>query len=208
MRIRFGKNTMESPKATFLLTGCMAAALVLIFSSARQPSAALSSARAAAPTATPSLSATPGPMSWMSVEEAVGKLQQEKKPVLIDLYTTWCGWCRQMDKKTYSNKKVAEYLQGKFYPVKIDAETHAIINWGGKTYQFNPQYRSNEFAVYLTHGQLEFPTTIIIPPGEEPQAIPGYMEPKDLEMLVKYFGEGVYHTRSFDEYQKSFKTSW
>ena len=147
-------------------------------------------------------------ISWMSVEEAAGKLQQEQRPVLIDLYTTWCGWCRQMDKRTYSNKKVAEYLQDKFYPVRVDAETHAAITWGGRTYQFNPQYRSNEFAMYLTHGRLEFPTTIIIAPGQEPQAIPGFLEPKDLELLVKYFGEGAYRTTSFDDYQKSFKASW
>ena len=147
-------------------------------------------------------------VSWMTVDQAADKLQQEKRPVLIDLYTTWCGWCRQMDKKTYSNKKVAEYLQDKFYTVKVDAETHAVINWDGKTYQFNPQYRSNEFAVYLTHGRLEFPTTIIIPPGQEPQAIPGYMEPKELELLVRYFGDGAYKTRSFDNYQKDFKATW
>ncbi len=148
------------------------------------------------------------PISWMSVEQAAGKLEQEKRPVLIDLYTTWCGWCKEMDKKTYSNKKVAQYLQEKFYTVKVDAETHAVINWEGKAYSFNPQYRSNEFALYLTHGRLEFPTTIIIVPGEQPQAIPGYLEPKDLELLVKFFGEGAYHTQSFGEYQKSFKPGW
>jgi len=147
-------------------------------------------------------------MTWMSIEEAAGKLEKERRPVLIDLYTTWCGWCKQMDKKTYSNKQVALYLQEKFYPVKVDAETHATIKWAGRTFQFNPNYRANEFALYLAHGQLEFPTTIIIPPGGEPQAIPGYLEPKELELLVKYFGEGKYGKMSFDEYQKSFKPSW
>ncbi|GGB21513.1 hypothetical protein GCM10011511_51660 [Puia dinghuensis] len=113
-----------------------------------------------------------------------------------------------MDKKTYSNKAVAQYLNEKFYTVKVDAESHATINWQGRSYNFSPQYRCNEFAVYLAHGQLEFPTTIIIVPGEEPQAIPGFMEPRDLEPLVKYFGEGDYRTRSFDEYHKSFHTTW
>ncbi|MDO6429891.1 DUF255 domain-containing protein [Flavitalea sp. BT771] len=147
-------------------------------------------------------------LNWMSIEEAAGKLKQEQRPVLIDLYTTWCGWCKQMDKKTYSNKQVAQYLKEKFYPVKVDAETHAAIQWNGRTYQFNANYRANEFALYLAHGQLEFPTTIIIPPGGEPQAIPGYMEPKELELLVKYFGEGKYSKMSFDEFQKSFKATW
>ena len=161
----------------------------------------LSSARKPFPVAASSI-------SWITIEEAGKRLQQQQKPILIDLYTTWCGWCRQMDRKTYSNKKVAQYLDEKFYTVKIDAETHAVITWKGKTYSFDPRYRCNEFAVYLSHGQLEFPTTIIIAPGEEPQAIPGYMEPKDLEMLVKYFGEGVYKTRGFDEYQHDFHASW
>lgn len=151
---------------------------------------------------------TKATISWISIEQAEGRLQQEQKPILIDLYTTWCGWCKQMDRRTYSNKKVAAYLSDKFYTVKLDAETHATITWQGKTYAYDPQYRCNSLAVYLSHGQLEFPTTVIIAPGEAPQAIPGYMAPKDLEMLVKYFGEGVYKTRGFDEYQRDFHGSW
>jgi thioredoxin-related protein len=181
------KNTMQMPKAPSLLMWLLIAAMVLVCSSAR-PFA-------------PSI-------DWMTVEDAAGKLQKEKRPILIDLYTTWCGWCKQMDRKTYSNKQVAQYLQEKFYTVKVDAETKATIAWNGKTYHFSPEYRSNEFALYLTHGRLEFPTTIIIPPGGEPQAIPGYMEPKELELLVKYFGEGNFNKVSFDDYQKRFKATW
>jgi thioredoxin-related protein len=152
--------------------------------------------------------ASAGAMTWMTVEQAAGKLQQEQRPVLIDLYTSWCGWCKVMDKKTYSNGKVAAYLGEKFYSVRVDAETHEVIAWQGRTFGYSPQYRSNEFAMYLTHGRLEFPTTIIIPPGEEPQAIPGYMEPGELEAVVKYFGDGAYKTQGFDVYMKNFKKSW
>jgi thioredoxin-related protein len=207
---------MERSKASFLLPALVAGALVLIFSSALRPVAAAGDLGRRVPAgsdATGSLVGGSGAarvesISWMTIEEAAGKLKEVKKPLIIDLYTTWCGWCKQMDKKTYSNKQVAQYLQEKFYTVKIDAETHATINWSGKVYNFNPQYRSNEFALYLTHGRLEFPTTIIIVPGEEPQAIPGYMEPKELESLVKYFGEGAYRTKSFDDFQKNFRASW
>jgi len=183
---------MERSKYSVLCGSIVVAALVLALSFTHKPLSA----------------ATKESISWLTPEQAAGRLEQEKRPVLIDLYTTWCGWCKQMDRRTYSNKQVIRYLGEKFYTVRVDAETRATISWNGKTYGFDPQYKCNQFAVYLSHGRLEFPTTIIIVPGEDPQAIPGYMEPKDLEMLVKYFGEGIYHTRGFDEYAKSFHASW
>src|SRR5580704_11957336 len=96
-------------------------------------------------------------VEWMTVEQATDRLQQEKRPVLIDLYTSWCGWCKEMDRKAYYNKKVGAYLGEKFYTVKVDAETRAVISWQGRSYGYSPQFRSNEFALYLTHGRLEFP---------------------------------------------------
>ena len=148
-------------------------------------------------------------VNWISLSEAEEKLQKEKKPLLIDLYTDWCGWCKVMDKKTYGNKNVAAYLQEKFYTVKLNAETRDQITWNGKTYKFNTGYRANEFAVFITKGRLEFPTTILIPAdGSEPQAIAGYLETKDFEMIAKYFGEDKFGKVSFDEYQKAFKPTW
>ena len=148
-------------------------------------------------------------LKWMTLVDVTESLEKEKRPILIDLYTDWCGWCKIMDKKTYANKNVMQYLQDKFYPVRVNAESRETITWNGKTYSFNPNYRSNEFAVYVTQGRLEFPTTVIIPAdGSEPQAIPGYLEPKDFELIVKYFGEGGYGKTPFDEYRKNFKSSW
>jgi thioredoxin-related protein len=191
---------MQKGKGLYLLKRVLVIGLILTFSGAPGVESVMAS-RIDTVAAGPAL-------GWMNLEEAAGKLQKEQRPILIDLYTTWCGWCKQMDKKTYSNRQVAAYLQDKFYPVKLDAETRSVISWKGKEYRFNTNYRSNEFALYLTHGRLEFPTTIIIPPGGEPQAIPGYMEPKELELLVKYFGEGKYNQVSFDDWQKSFHPSW
>src|SRR5688500_19886629 len=98
-------------------------------------------------------------LKWMTLEEVAAGLKKEKRPILIDLYTDWCGWCKVMDRKTYSNKNVSSYVQQKFYPVKIDAETRKNIAWNGKTYTFNSNYKTNDFAVYLTNGQLSYPTT-------------------------------------------------
>ena len=146
---------------------------------------------------------------WISLDDAQKKLAVTKKPVLIDLYTDWCGWCKVMDKKTYSDKNVAQYLKEKFYTVKVNAESRETFQWMGKQFQFNPQYKTNDFAMYLTGGQLSYPTTVIIPTdGSGPQAIPGFLKPSDFELIVKYFGEDKYGKEPFNDYRKSFKASW
>ncbi|MEP7259131.1 MAG: DUF255 domain-containing protein [Flavitalea sp.] len=151
----------------------------------------------------------PTKVAWITLEEAAEQLQKEKKPVLIDLYTDWCGWCKVMDKKTYNDKKVGDYLTSNFYPVKMNAEDRGAITWMGKSYVFNPEYKTHNFALFLTNGNLSYPTTVILPAdGSEPQAIPGYLEPHDLELVVRYFAEGGYGKTPFEEYRKKFKYSW
>ncbi len=148
-------------------------------------------------------------LQWMTLKEAQDAMLKEKRPLLIDLYTDWCGWCKVMDKKTYTNAKVIAYLQQHFYPVKLNAETRETISWNNKQYNFNSQNRTNDFAIFLTYGRLSYPTTVIIPTDNSgPQPIPGYLEPKDLELIVRYFGDGKYGKQPFEDYQKAFKNEW
>src|SRR5215470_9591264 len=71
-------------------------------------------------------------MKWLSLQEAEDSLKNAKRPILIDLYTDWCGWCKVMDKKTYTHQELIKYVNEKFYPVKIDAETREKISWKGR----------------------------------------------------------------------------
>ncbi|MFT3705793.1 MAG: DUF255 domain-containing protein [Agriterribacter sp.] len=148
-------------------------------------------------------------LQWMTLADAAAKIKTEKKPILIDLYTSWCGWCKVMDKNTYTNPMVIKYIEDNFYPVKLDAETKETLTWKGKQFNYNPAYKVNEYAVELTGGQLSFPTTIILPAdGSAPQAIPGYLKIPDMELILKYFGEGYFGKTPFAQYHQSFTASW
>jgi thioredoxin-related protein len=114
-----------------------------------------------------------------------------------------------MDKKTYSQSDVARYINEHYYPVKLDAEGKESLTWRGRSFGYNASARIHNFAIFLTNGQLSFPQTIFIMPGDQqPQAIPGYLEVKDMELLLKYFGEGHYGRIAFPDYQKKFSPSW
>ena len=104
---------------------------------------------------------------------------------------------------------MAAYITDHFYPVKLDAETKENIEWKSKTFNYNESYKVNDFAMYVTSGQPSFPTTVIlIDEQSDPVAIPGFLEPKELEPILKYFGEGAYKTESFQVYKMNFKPTW
>ena len=148
-------------------------------------------------------------VNWLTLAEAESVLKDQQKPVLIDLYTDWCGWCKVMDKKTYSHAEVIKYINEHFIAVKLNAETKEDISWLGKHYGYQNSYRVNTYALYLTKGELSFPTTVILPDkGEDPQAIAGFLEPKELEFILKYFGEGHYGNQSFQQFNKNFISRW
>lgn len=148
-------------------------------------------------------------LNWLTLDEAAVQLSKQKKPILVDLYTDWCGWCKVMDKNTYTNENVIQYIQENFYPVKLNAETRDTLKWRGRAFAYNPAYKVNEYAVLLTQGKLSFPSTIILPTdGSQPQAIPGYLRVNDMELILKYFGEGHFGKAPFEAYQSAFKGKW
>ena len=118
---------------------------------------------------------------WMKLNELTEKIKSEPKPVIIDLYTNWCYWCKVMDKKTYTSSKVISYINEHFYAVKLDAETKEVVQWNNKEYNFNDNYKVNDFTMYVTSGQPGFPTTVIFADEQsEPVSVQGFLEPKKL----------------------------
>lgn len=148
-------------------------------------------------------------IKWMSIEQAQVAMKAKPKKVLIDVYTDWCGWCKVMDKKTFTNPNVIAYINEHFYAVKLDAEQKDSIRFQGKSYGFQPEMRANEFAVNLLQGSMSFPTTVIM--GEEfanPQPIPGYLDVKTMETILKYINEGHFKNTPFPTFQAEYKPSW
>jgi thiol:disulfide interchange protein len=58
----------------------------------------------------------------LDFDKAVAKAKSDKKVVMIDFYTDWCGWCKVLDQKTFSEEKVQKVLKDKMIAIKLNAE--------------------------------------------------------------------------------------
>lgn len=57
-----------------------------------------------------------------TLESAIKKAKSKNMPIMIDVYTDWCTWCKELDKNTYANKKVIDMAK-KMVSVKLNPET-------------------------------------------------------------------------------------
>ena len=146
---------------------------------------------------------------WMSLEQAEAAMKINPKRVWIDIYTDWCGWCKVMDKKTFSNPYVAQYMNEHFYSVRLNAEQQDSISFMGKKWGLVEGNRTNQLVIEMLGGNLTYPTGIYMEENfKGAMPIPGYQDVAAMEMILKYLVQGINKTTPFPVYQKNFKASW
>lgn len=150
-------------------------------------------------------------IQWMSFEEAVERCAEQPKMVFIDVFTDWCGWCKRMDQSTFANPVIAKYINEHFYAVKFDAERQDTVSFQGRQYLsvMRPDGRkgSHQLAYALLKGKMSYPSYVIMDEQMQTiQIIGGYMEAKQFEPMIHFFGDKAYKSMSGEDFLKEFKS--
>ncbi|MGO3183665.1 MAG: thioredoxin family protein [Aequorivita sp.] len=154
-------------------------------------------------------------INWMTMNEALAAQEKEPKKIFMDVYTTWCGPCKMLDRNTFSDKSVIEYVNKNYYAVKFNAEGTEDVDYQDFVYT-NPNYDPNRKGRNSQHlfahamKVTAYPTVVFFKDnGDIIQAVPGYRTPKQLEIFLKMIHNDDYlkltTAESWEAYQKDFK---
>ncbi|MEN0003259.1 MAG: DUF255 domain-containing protein [Bacteroidota bacterium] len=123
-------------------------------------------------------------IEWMTFEEAVAANQQRPKKFFVDVYTSWCGWCKVMDKQTFTDPDVIAYMNEHFYPVKFNAEQKETVTVNGQIFEFIPDAGRrgvHTLAYSLLQGRMSYPSVVYM--NEQLQLMkvsPGFKRPEQI----------------------------
>lgn len=103
-------------------------------------------------------------VDWQNDYDAsLAKAKKDNKLVIVDLYTDWCGWCKKLDRDTYSNMDVERKLTKDFVAVKL-----------------NPEKGPKAAKLAKEFGTTGFPHIVFVnADGKKVSEINGYLPPKD-----------------------------
>jgi len=154
-------------------------------------------------------------IEWMTMNEALEAQQKEPKKIFMDVYTTWCGPCKLLEKNTFQHEEVAKFINDNFYAVKFNAEGTEEVDYQDFVYT-NPNHdpkRKGRNSQHLFAHALKvsgYPSMVFFDEQSNIIApITGYHTPKDLEIYLKMIASNDYKdlttTKAWKEYESNFE---
>ncbi len=147
-------------------------------------------------------------INWMTWEEAIEANKKSPKKIFVDVYTDWCGWCKRMDKTTFSDPGIVKKLNQNFYAVKMDAEMKREIKFNGHTFKYVPNGRRgyHTLAAALLDNRLSFPSFVALDENlKRISIIPGYHDTAGLNPILDFVKDEKYRTMTYKEYESTLK---
>jgi len=128
---------------------------------------------------------SPNSLKWHGFEKAIKLAKKENKPIMVDFYADWCGWCQELDEKTFNAPEIKEYLKENFILVKLNADNRL------RSIKFREQLFS-PFDLLNAYGITGLPAVVFLDPnGDFVHMQPGFQPKQFYSHLLKDVKEAI-----------------
>jgi len=108
------------------------------------------------------------PVDWQPWDEvALEEARSEEKPIFLSIGYSACHWCHVMERESFEDEEIAEYLNEHFVPIKVDREERPDLD------------RIYMNATQMIAGQGGWPMSLFLTPDLEPFYAGTYFPPED-----------------------------
>lgn len=130
--------------------------------------------------------------TWYSFEEALALADTTDRPLLVDVWAPWCGWCHKMKQEVYP--ALVSRLDDQFVTTRLNRDDH------DKTYL----YKGNKFNSFRLAQRLNadtVPTIVLLSSdGDYLLHLSGFVEAEELRPVLDYIATGSYLHKTFQAF--------
>lgn len=139
----------------------------------------------------------PAGYPFLSFDAGLARARQENKPVLVYFGRFGCGWCDEVNEKTFTDPQLKALYTRHYVLVYVDAESGRRLRLpsGERITEAELGTRLRAFATPLF--------LFLLPDGTEVARIPGIQTVQNFRDYDRYVREGHYRTQSLAEFLRA-----
>lgn len=120
-------------------------------------------------------------VNWLNYNDGTALAKQDGKKIFLNFHADWCAYCKKMEKTTFRDNAVIDYLDENFVSISVDAD--------------------KEKELVKKFGVSGLPSNWFIEKDGEPVTyMPGYIGPEQLLSILKFINTDSYKTMKYQEF--------
>lgn len=127
-------------------------------------------------------------IQWQPYDTGIKMIKEQNKKGFLHFYTDWCTYCKIMNKQTFVDPKIIDYLNNNFISIRVNAD--------------------KQKDVAKKYGVSRFPSTWFI--SEDSTSLsnqPGFIKPDMLLDMLKFLNTDSFKEMKFSEFVTNQKNS-
>lgn len=126
-----------------------------------------------------------GPVTFAQLQDS---MRLHPRPVVIEIYTDWCSYCRMQDMQIKRTPAVKQLLSEQYYFVTLNAESQQPLIFNDTLYPFMPDGNRgiHALAAKFMRQPPSYPMWILLDTTWQIKgAYTGFLKARELEVLLR-----------------------